>query len=132
MIDLEKAKEIILHRVNTEAIILFGSYARNTQTEDSDVDLAIKCKENISKLEWLNLKRELEDILKKEVDLINLSEIGDGIKYEILINGEAIYVEDEYKFELYKLRKYKEYLELNESRELIIQNMKNGGSAYGE
>ena len=76
---------------------------------------------------------ELADKLDKEIDLINLnSEIGDGFRYEILINGKTIYCEDEFKFEMYKLDMYREYLELNESRQMIIDRIKNGGDIYGK
>jgi len=55
-----------------------------------------------------------------------------GVRYEVLINGETLYAKNEFQFELYKLRKYKEYLELNESRAKIIENLKKGESIYGK
>lgn len=61
------------------------------------------------------ISRELEDKLKKDIDLINLDEIGDTFRYEILVNGKTLYCKDELKFELYKLDMYREFLELNES-----------------
>ena len=72
------------------------------------------------------MAQELADIINIEVDLINLDEIGDGFRYEILMSGKTIYCENEFKFELYKLDMYREYLELNESRKLIIDRMKKG------
>ena len=78
------------------------------------------------------IKIKLENILEKDVDLIDLDNTQDGIRYEILINGVAIYIKNELQFELYKLDMYREYLELNESRKMIIDNIKNGGSIYGK
>lgn len=129
---LEKVKKVILEKIECEAIVLFGSYARGTQNKESDIDVAIKPKREISKKELFYLSQELEDIINIEVDLIDLNNIGDGFRYEILINGETIYCEDEFKFELYKLDMYREYLELNESRELIIDRMKKGESKDGK
>ena len=129
----EKIKEIILKNIECEAIVLFGSYARGTQNEESDIDIAIKPKNTIEKKDLYNTSLELADKLDKEIDLINLnSEIGDGFRYEILINGKTIYCEDEFKFEMYKLDMYREYLELNESRQIIIKKKKNGGDIYGK
>lgn len=129
----EKIKEIILKNIECEAIVLFGSYARGTQNEESDIDIAIKPKNTIEKKDLYNTSLELADKLDKEIDLINLnSEIGDGFRYEILINGKTIYCEDEFKFEMYKLDMYREYLELNESRQMIIDRIKNGGDIYGK
>ena len=34
--------ELLRLKFDCEAIVLFGSYARNTQREDSDIDIAIK------------------------------------------------------------------------------------------
>ena len=49
---------------------LFGSYARDEQREDSDIDIAIeiaKDKKNIHT--FLKIKREMENLFGKNVDL---------------------------------------------------------------
>lgn len=128
----EEIKKKLMEKLQCEAIVLFGSFARGTQNSESDIDIAFKTKKEINKREIFYLKQELEDIAKRDIDLINLDEIGDGFRYEILINGITLYCEDEFKFELYKLDMYREYLELNESRQSIIDRIKNGGTIYGK
>ena len=128
----EKIKRIVLEKVDCEAIILFGSYTRNTQNAESDIDIAIKTKEVITKKDIFYIVQELEEEFKKDIDLIDINSIGDGFRYEILMNGIILYCEDKLKFELYKLDMCKEYLELNESRKLITENIKNGGTIYGK
>lgn len=123
---LELIKKYLTDNFKCEAIVLFGSYSRNTQNAESDIDIAIKLKEKIGAKQLFYAKNELEDITNKDIDLIDLDNIQDGIRYEILINGIPLYVEDELKFELYKLDMYREYLELNESRQIIIDNIKKG------
>ena len=77
--------------------------------------------------------KETTDELKKDIDLINLDdEISDAFRYEILITGKTLYCKDEFKFEMYKLDMYREFLELNESRQMIINRIKNGGDIYGK
>lgn len=125
-------KKLILENVDCDAIVLFGSYARGTQNAESDIDIAIKPNTNISKKQIFYLSQDLEEKIKTEVDLINLDDINDSFRYEILINGKTIYCKDEFKFELYKLDMYREYLELNESRQIIIDRIKKGDSIYGE
>ena len=125
-------KKFILENVDCDAIVLFGSYARGTQNAESDIDIAIKPNTNISKKQIFYLSQDLEEEIKTEVDLINLDDINDSFRYEILINGKTIYCKDELKFELYKLDMYREYLELNESRQIIIDRIKKGDSIYGE
>ena len=129
---IEDIKETILKELECEAIILFGSYARGTQNKESDIDIAIKTKNKIDKKRLYEISNLLEDKLKKEIDLINLDDIGDTFRYEILINGKTLYCKNEVEFELYKLDMYREFLELNESRKMIIDNIKNGGDIYGK
>lgn len=130
---LEQIKNFLIERCNVDAIIIFGSYARNTQNKESDIDIAIKTPNDISKLEMFNLKNELEEIVKIDVDLVNLdAELSDGFRYEILINGEEIFCKNQYEFDLYKLDMFREYLELSESRQMIINRLKEGETPYGE
>ena len=128
----EKIVKILLDNLECEAIVLFGSYSRGTQNAESDIDIAIKVKEKLDKKELYRLSNLLADEFNKEVDLINLDEIGDTFRYEILINGKTLYCKEELQFELYKLDMYREFLELNESRQDIINNIKKGGNIYGK
>lgn len=121
----DKIVKIISDKINCDAIIVFGSFARGTQNDESDIDIAIKTKCDISKKELHEISDLLSDELKRDIDLVNLDAIeNDGFKYEILINGNMIYCKDSYKFDLYKLDMYREYLELNEARKQIIDDMK--------
>lgn len=129
----ENIKEFLLKELECEAIVLFGSYVRGTQNAESDVDIAIKPKKEINKKQLFEIAMKLSDKLNKDVDLINLnSEIGDTFRYEILMTGKTLYCEDEFKFEMYKLDMYREFLELNESRKMIIDRIKKGGDIYGK
>lgn len=128
----ENIKNILLKKFECEVIILFGSYVRNTQNEESDIDIAIKSNREISKKEIFETRLELEEVIKNDIDLINLDSINDDFKYEILMNGKTLYCKDQLKFELYKLDMCQEYFDLNESRQSIIERIKNGGKIYGK
>lgn len=129
---IEVLKDKLLQSLDCEAIVLFGSYARGTQTKESDIDIAVKSKKKINKKDLFFIKQELEEISKKDIDLIDLDNIGDSFRYEILISGQTLYCKDQMKFELYKLDMYREFLDLNESRMPIIERVKNGGNIYGK
>ncbi len=122
--NFEEAIHILNAQFNCNAIILFGSYARGDQRADSDIDIAIKSNENITKKQLFEMTEKLEQILKKDVDLIDLNTISDSFRYEILMNGKVLYCKDSFQFDLYKLDMFREYLELNESRKAIIENVK--------
>lgn len=51
---------------------VFGSYARNEHTENSDLDLLIDFNENINLLELIGLEQELSEMLGIKVDLITV------------------------------------------------------------
>lgn len=129
---IKKAVEILKEKLCCEAVILFGSYARGTQRPDSDIDIAFKSKRKVSKKEVFDITQQLEETIKKDVDLVDLDKISDSFKYEILINGEVKYCEDSYQFDLYKIDMFREYLDLNESRKSVIERVKNGGTIYGK
>ena len=132
-VELGKIQEILIKDFKPLAIILFGSYSRNTQNKDSDIDIAIIAK-NVDKKAIFFEKQNLENLTMKDIDLVNLDnkDISDGFKYEILMNGIVLYCSNDYEFELYKLKALKEYLDLNESRQDIIDRIKQGGTIYGK
>ena len=71
---------------------LFGSYAKETANEKSDVDLLISA--DVSGIRYYGLAERLRETLKKEVDLINVEQLGNNIELlnEILKYGIRIYV----------------------------------------
>ncbi len=53
-----------------QEIVLFGSYARQTALEDSDIDIAVELNDDKKTLtNFFGLKRYLEDQLGKRIDL---------------------------------------------------------------
>lgn len=67
---LRDHKSELNERYGVVKIGLFGSYARDEQNEESDIDVAVelsKDKKNIHT--FLSLKRELENSFGKRVDL---------------------------------------------------------------
>ncbi len=124
--DLQTIINILKDETSCTDIVIFGSFALGTQNSESDIDIAIRTDKEISKRDIFELSNKLSDILKRDIDLVDLKQIQDGFRYEILINGETIYTKDAINFEYYKLDMYREYLELNESRQDIIRKMKEG------
>ena len=63
---------------------IFGSYARGEAKKKSDIDFLIKIKRGKSLLDLARLKNQLEENLKREVDLVEYSIIHPKIKEQIL------------------------------------------------
>lgn len=131
--ELEIIKEYIIKEFDPLAIILFGSFSRNSQNEESDIDIAI-ISDILDKKKIFKEKLKLQELVKRDIDLVNLKseEIYDSFRYEILMNGTILYCKNEYKYDLYKIDMIREYIELNESRKDIIDRIRNGGTIYGK
>ena len=71
--------------------ILFGSYAKGQQKENSDVDLYISS--NLQGLRFVGLIERLREVLHKKIDLIRSSELENNVTLvnEILKEGIKIY-----------------------------------------
>ena len=74
----------ILRRYGVSKAALFGSMVRGQAREGSDVDILVDIDADISLLDFVGLKLELEDALGKKVDLVEYSVIKPLIKEEIL------------------------------------------------
>ena len=75
-------------------VILFGSVANNTSTDDSDIDLLVEFDENNKSLFLMaNLINNLEEKFKKKVDIIpiplekSLSAINLRVANEVILYG---------------------------------------------
>ena len=53
-----------------ERIGIFGSYAREEHTRESDIDILVKFKKTLSLFDLVKIHRELSQILGKKVDLV--------------------------------------------------------------
>lgn len=75
--DLKRIVQPIVRKYRIPAIYLFGSYARGTATEDSDVDLLVDTTGTAltSLLRLGELYCDLEEALGKRIDLLTVSAI---------------------------------------------------------
>ena len=70
LVGLGSAKSELQERFRVRTLALFGSYARNQQTERSDVDLLVEVDPSIG-LGFVSLAEELERRLQERVDLVS-------------------------------------------------------------
>lgn len=67
---LAKNKVSLFDRFKASYIGLFGSYARGSQQEDSDVDILVEVDPSIG-LDFVLFAEELEKLFDKKVDLVS-------------------------------------------------------------
>lgn len=105
--DCSKDKTLILSIVNSQSfkdlfinrgitnVIIFGSLANRDFTQESDVDIAIISKAPISFNDELILTQKLEELLDRNIDLIDINDenINNVIKISAL-NSKFIVLKD--------------------------------------
>lgn len=87
--------EKTLKRRGVVFIGLFGSYAKKNHRPDSDIDLMVEFQKGkkYSLFDLGGIKMDLEDKLKKRVDLITPRSVSPLLKKEIMETMESIYDE---------------------------------------
>ena len=73
----------LLRRYGVRKAAIFGSYARGDNDKSSDIDILIEPPKGMG-LEFVRLKRELEQSLQREVDLLSYHGISPYMKNSIL------------------------------------------------
>lgn len=89
--DIQKMIQPILWKYPIKRASLFGSYARQEARNESDIDILVEFSSNISLLQFVSIQLELEDILGKKVDLVELNTLKPQLKAHILEEQIAIY-----------------------------------------
>ena len=74
----------ILQRYEVKKIGLFGSCIRGEMREDSDIDILVEIEKDISLLDFVGLKLEIEETLGRNVDLVEYNTIKPLLKEKIL------------------------------------------------
>ncbi len=63
---------------------IFGSFARGEEREDSDLDILVELKKGKSLLDLVALKLELEEVLKRKIDVVTYNSLHTRIRERIL------------------------------------------------
>ena len=80
--DIKNMVYEILANTEVEKAILFGSYAKNKPTKNSDIDILIDSKGKIRGLKFFAIVDKIREKLDKEVDVIEKTEIDKNSKIE--------------------------------------------------
>jgi len=67
---LHEQLPLLAEQYRVESLGVFGSYVRNEQSPDSDLDLLVTFHEPLSLLRFIELENYLSDLLGVKVDLV--------------------------------------------------------------
>lgn len=80
----------ILQRYGVSKAALFGSVVKDRMRTDSDIDILVQIDKDISLLDFVGLKLELEQALKTDVDVVEYDTIKPLLREAILKEQQVI------------------------------------------
>lgn len=90
--DIVNLVKPIVKQYGIKEIYLFGSYARGEADKDSDLDFLVFGGENFKRTMIFALAEELREVLKKDVDVFEISEINKDSDFYNTIMKERLLV----------------------------------------
>lgn len=90
--DIKNMINEILANTEVEKAILFGSYAKNKPTKNSDIDILIDSKGKIKGLKFFAIVDKIREKFDKDVDVIEKLEIDRNSKIEKEIENTGVVI----------------------------------------
>jgi len=88
---LREHRDELFKRFDLDRLVVFGSMARGDAGPGSDVDVLVSFREGRKTFDnYIDLKLFLEDLLRREVDLVTLDYMRPRVRARVL--GEIVYV----------------------------------------
>lgn len=126
--------EIVSFYPETQAVYVFGSAAAGKEHEGSDIDIALlfdpKQAQEIGNLSQSDLNFRIQELTKKNADLINLRLVSTVFKKEIIFNGIMIYSSGLFHVQEFEMLTMSYYQKLNEERKEILEEFYKSKRAY--
>ena len=82
--ELKKTLIAVLKKHEVKKAALFGSFARGEATEESDLNLLVEFEGRKSLLDLAGLQLELQDTVKRQVDVLTYNSLHPRLKDRIL------------------------------------------------
>lgn len=74
----------LLQQFPIQRASLFGSFARNEETETSDIDILIQPERGFTIFDMLRMEQVLEEKLNRKIDLVEFAAIKPSIRERVL------------------------------------------------
>ncbi len=89
--EIKKQIMPILRKYGVRRASIFGSAVRGEMKESSDIDILVEIEKDISLLDFVALKLELEETLGRKVDLVEFDTIKPRLRERILKEQVVIF-----------------------------------------
>lgn len=88
--EINRVTAILDRRFGVDELWLYGSQAEGTARADSDVDLAVLFRRRPRSLEIFDARSELEELLRRDVDLVDLDQAPPILAMQVLKHGRLL------------------------------------------
>ena len=90
--EIKSTVEPIVKNTKVKKMMLFGSYAKGTASENSDIDLFMLSDGKITGLAFYDLKSKIEDAFRKNIDLLPDLDVIPNSPVERQINESGVVI----------------------------------------
>ena len=80
----------MLKKCKVKSVALFGSYVRNEQKENSDIDFLVELDKGVTLFDMVRLEDNLSEIMRKKVNIVSRRGLSKYIGPYILKEAETI------------------------------------------
>lgn len=106
---LEKLKERLISDENIIFGLVFGSYARECQRSDSDIDIALYFRTPPEGLELLDFMSDLCKYAGKEVDVVVLNKASAFLRHEVMKDAIRLFIKDRLVYQRFREQTMTDY-----------------------
>lgn len=130
---LESARNVLLGALpDAWAIYVYGSFAQGQEWSGSDLDLGVLLPPGRKLHDKLALMSQLSDSVHRDVDLVDVREIGNVLRREILEKGRTAFVSDPEKVLSWEASAMSDYARHRESIKGILEDFQRTGVGYAK
>ena len=112
------------------AVYVFGSQVTGHATADSDLDIALLMDEGLPAEALWELSSTLANLVKCDVDLLDLRGASTVMQYRIITTGKCVWAKDS-QAALYESFILSQKTALDEARAGLLQDIQTTGTVYG-
>lgn len=112
------------------AVYVFGSQVTGHATAESDLDVALLTDDDLSAEELWDLSSSLANLVKCDVDLLDLRAASTVMQYRIITTGKCVWAKDS-QAALYESFILSQKTALDEARAGLLQDIQTTGTVYG-
>lgn len=81
----------VLYKHRIKRARVFGSVAKGTSTLNSDIDILVELADEVGLIEFVGIKLELEQVLRRNVDLVEYKAIKPMLRDRVLNEEVRVY-----------------------------------------